>query len=154
MHVSKSRRPLKPCFVEQCPHCRSVGEFWLIELAGSVAIFGGVGYSVSCIRCGFEKLLSNADAGKMAAVAEHYARLLAGGLTLNQFDRELEGAGLKAVREIRNEARVWVCGTCNEENPLNFESCWKCGAQSPHPPDSKPAPPRLPDLGGGYAWEK
>ncbi len=22
----------------------------------------------------------------------------------------------------------WVCGTCGEDNPASFETCWKCGA--------------------------
>ena len=26
--------------------------------------------------------------------------------------------------------RVWICGSCSEENPANFESCWNCGGPS------------------------
>lgn len=30
--------------------------------------------------------------------------------------------------EQRQEVEEWKCPGCNEANPGNFESCWKCGA--------------------------
>ncbi len=25
-----------------------------------------------------------------------------------------------------SEKEVWICTDCKEENPLTFETCWKC----------------------------
>jgi hypothetical protein len=153
MHVSKSRRPLKPCFVEQCPHCRRVGEFWLVELSGSVGPFAGIGYSVACKACSFEKLVSKPDAKRLDTLAADYAQLLAGLWSVEAFQARVDAARLPAVDQIRAEAKAWRCATCTEDNPMSFEVCWKCGASSPVPSAAPSQPPRLPDVGGCYAWE-
>jgi rubrerythrin len=153
MHVSKSRRLLKPCLVEQCPHCRRIEEFWLVELSGQVSFIGGVGYSIACQHCSFEKPLAKPDAVKLDALAGQYRALLEKRIPLESFEREVVAMQLKAIQEIRNEGRVWRCANCKEENPTTFETCWKCSSESPVKSTGSPSPPRLPDLGGGHAWE-
>jgi hypothetical protein len=153
MHVSKSRRLLKPCFVEQCPHCRRVGEFWLVELSGSVGPFAGIGYSVACKACSFEKLVSNAEAKRLDALAHDYSQLIAGFWTVEAFHARIDALRLPALEQIKAEARAWRCTTCTEENPMSFDLCWKCGGASPVPSNSAPESPKLPDVGGRYAWE-
>jgi hypothetical protein len=131
MHISKSRRPLKPCFIERCPHCRRIGEFWLIQLSGHVGPFGGTGYSVACIACQFEKLISNADAEKFDRLAGKYQQVVGGLVSIEAFEKTIDGMALRAIDEIRKEGRVWMCAKCEEENPQTFDSCWQCGGASP-----------------------
>lgn len=154
MHISKSRRPLKPCLVEQCPHCRRTGEFWLIELAGQVGPFFGTGFSLACAACNFEKLLTNRDAEKLSHLANRYRQLTAGEITRALFEQEISAAQLRAIEEIQKESRVWICPKCREENPPNFGSCWKCGGDSPAQTGSTgDLPPQLPEMGGKLPWE-
>jgi hypothetical protein len=153
MHVSKSRRWLKPCFVEQCPHCRRVQEFWLVELAGSVGPIIGTGYSIACKACSFEKLVAKAEAKQLDALAQDYSRLIAGLCTTDVFQARVDAARLPAIEQIRAAARAWDCPQCGEENPLSFELCWKCGAASPVPATPGSDEPRLPDVGGRHPWE-
>ena len=154
MHVSKSRHPLKPCFVEQCPHCRRIGEFWLVQLSGHVGPFGGTGFSIACISCRFEKLVSDADAQRFQRLADRYREVSCGLLTIQAFEEAIEAAHLSVIDEIRAEGKVWVCGKCEEENPETFDLCWQCGSASPKAGSPRdPEPPRLPDVGGRYEWE-
>jgi len=153
MIVSQSRRPLKPCFMERCPHCRRIGEFWLVELSGYVApVFGGVGYSIACAACNFEKLIDNAEAEIFKVLAGQYRRVLDGLLSVEAFEKEMGEAHLVSLEEIKNESIGWICPKCSEENPLTFDMCWQCGTPSPRP-SSDSELLRVPDVGGRYAWE-
>jgi hypothetical protein len=154
MHISKSRRPVTPCLVERCPHCRRTGEFWLIELAGQVGPFFGTGFSLACGTCNFEKLLSDRDAKKLSHLATRYRQFTAGEISPTVFDQDLAAANLRAIEEIQKESLVWICPKCQEENPPTFDSCWNCGGESPAP--TRPAddsPPQLPEMGGKLPWE-
>ena len=154
MHISKSRRALKPCFIELCPHCRKTGQFWLIELSGSVGPIGGIGYSVACGRCSFEKLLSNAEAKTFAELAGIYSQFVAGSISSEAFEKVVSASGFRAIEEIRKESLVWICSKCSEENPFGFEICWNCSHESPHAGPATDFPtPKLPDVGGRLPWE-
>lgn len=153
MHVYKSRRPLKPCLVEQCPHCQRIGEFWLVELSGGVGIFSGFGYSLACKACDFEKLVNKAEAARLETLAHDYSQCVAGLWSVEAFQARVDAERLPAIEQIRAEARVWRCTQCTEENPASFDLCWKCGAVSPVAGPAGPDSPRLPDVGGRHPWE-
>lgn len=153
MHVSKSRHWLRPCFVELCPHCRRIGEFWLTELSGQVALFGGTGYGVACRACSFEKLVSKAEAQRLATLAQEYDRLIAGQCSSDAFQAQVDATQVPAIEQIRAEAQTWRCTSCAEKNPPSFDLCWKCGVASPHPNQRPSESPRLPDVGGRHPWE-
>ena len=90
----------------------------------------------------------------MTLIAKRYAFFSKEEISQETFDRELAMEGFKAGDEIRNEGRVWSCESCKEENPLNFDSCWKCSGLSPVSSPLRASSPQLPDLGGGHAWDK
>jgi hypothetical protein len=154
MHISKSRRLLKPCFIERCPHCRRTDEFWLVELSGQVGFIGGTGYSIACKQCDFEKPISKADAKIFDAIAQEYRDVKAGLLAVDAFQARIDARKLPVMEQLRAEARSWNCEKCSEENPSSFDLCWKCGAVSPVPSSDAPQAPELPDVGGRHPWEQ
>jgi len=137
--------------MERCPHCRRIGEFWLVVSSGSIGIYGGVGYSIACGACNFEKLIDNAEAKKYDALAGWYRQVLGGLMSVEAFEKEMREMRLKSLEEIKRESGGWICQKCSEENPLTFDVCWQCGAPSPHPASSEDL--HMPDVGGRHPWE-
>ena len=41
---------------------------------------------------------------------------------------------LNEFEESPTQTQCWMCASCGEENPGEFGSCWKCGADSPYLP--------------------
>lgn len=154
MHVSKHKTPLRPCFVERCPHCKRIGEFWLVRHFGSVGPFSGTGYGIACGACGFEKMITKPEAKRFQQLAENYKRLLEGLISLEAFERVMEAAQFEVIRQIRKEAKFWLCEGCKEENPMTFSECWSCGRPANNLPPETIGEQKLPDVGGGYAWEQ
>lgn len=45
----------------------------------------------------------------------------------NDYDQERARQIIDEYENIEIPAGVTVCGSCQEENPRNFASCWQCG---------------------------
>ena len=43
-----------------------------------------------------------------------------------------------AFHAMKNTGADWICTKCKEENPAEFGSCWKCGADSPQLSQTNP----------------
>lgn len=47
-----------------------------------------------------------------------------------------KGARRKRNRQQKDPPPVWICPACHEENPGNFEECWKCNRIRHHKEDT------------------
>jgi hypothetical protein len=61
---------------------------------------------------------------------------------LNSDDVERARALVIEFERAATSSDVWTCPACHEENPSNFDSCWKCSqAKSDEPVLQAPSPP-------------
>lgn len=45
-----------------------------------------------------------------------------------QFEPAVKALERYHYEQSQNSSEEWVCSSCSESNPINFESCWKCGS--------------------------
>ena len=54
-------------------------------------------------------------------------------LTEDEFKTFVKQLNLRCLNSLEDLSRTWSC-ECGEEVPMNFTTCWKCGAESDHDP--------------------
>ncbi len=48
------------------------------------------------------------------------------GLTKSQYKNVKKNSEILKLSVVEEENNVWICEECNEENELNFDTCWNC----------------------------
>jgi hypothetical protein len=150
------------CLVWQCPQCRVPRDFQMIE---SKAGFSILGVQVDkpcemtdlrCCDCGYEIRVHASDRRLLEEAEQLTCLLKKGLLTLDSYQSEIRALPARFVKELLALTEVWKCPTCGEENPLSFDSCWKCRAKggSGSGEVDADAKPFQSSLEGGNPWEK
>ncbi len=147
--------------VWKCPRCAKPQDFRLIESKGNVTILGlefsrpAVFLDLRCPVCGYEVKVDPSEKSLLDSAAEATRLFKSGSLSADAYQQGIRSLPARFVQTLTALSDVWKCSGCGEENPMAFDSCWKC--RSPKATSSVTAvtgDEPLPGPGrGGNAWE-
>jgi hypothetical protein len=132
--LNKEQVALYPLFSCLCPFCREMAEFWIDEQRAKIGAPIGLlnvfpvdsEYLVRCGKCGFNKYLESEEEAQARLVAAFYQQLQDGQLSMPSFLEKVVQLPAPTLHGLIRGAAAWKCGSCGEENPLNFDTCWSC----------------------------
>lgn len=147
-----------------CPTCQESRDLHLVISVTDVVLMplplpssSGEMLALHCPACGNGLRVVPEEKEGVLEVAKLTAQLRAGKLNEEAYREAVKGTNYQFVRHLVALTETWKCETCGEENPINFDACWKCSGQADaqqEPLDSEDESP-LPGSGSpGLPWDR
>ena len=147
--------------VWRCPKCTELARFHLISSEAGINLLGVLPidkpHQMLELRtqcCRYDLKVSVDQRPQLEKVRELTRRLLREELPSADYLVQTSQVSARFMKDLLALTRIWMCATCNEENPASFDVCWNCQSKNSMTELSGDATPiRLPVPPGGNPWE-
>jgi hypothetical protein len=160
MHLGVEELDRGACIIWRCPRCEEPRDFRLIQSRGNVSLLGlefskpAVMMDLRCSACGYEIRVDPSEESVLVQISEATRLFKSGSVSAQVYQETIRGTSARFVGVLKALNENWRCSSCGEENPITFDSCWKCrrksGARSV---DLMPGEPPVGPRPGGNPWE-